>query len=34
MYMLKINEKVDKQNTYNEFRSNILFLIQGGTYSY
>ena len=30
--MVKICGKVDKSNTYNGFRSNILFFIQGRTF--
>ena len=31
--MIKIGRKVDKSNTYDEFRSNISFFIQGRTSS-
>ena len=33
IYMMKINGKVDKSNTYNGFSSNISFFIQGRTSS-
>ena len=31
--MIKISGKIDKSNTYNGFRSNILFFINGRTSS-